>query len=239
MIAAGADKVYLIEHPLLTEFDPISYRKAVAKLFTAHQPQIFLFGATPQGRVLAPMVAYRAGCGLTADCTELTLRDVSRNGQLAVMMQTRPALGGNIMATISSRNPSCQMATARASVMRRRPADPDRRGEIVEFAVELSKADLSLKIIERLSSVGPKIDFACDVIVGGGKGLSHREGFARLLNDLIASLSARFKVKSGKGASRAAVEQGFVERAFQAGQTGTDVAPRFTWRWGSRGRFST
>ncbi|MDF1614428.1 FAD-binding protein [Desulfurivibrio dismutans] len=226
LIAAGADQVYLLEHPLLQEFDPLSYRKAVAELFAVHQPQILLYGATPQGRVLAPMVAYRTGCGLTADCTELTIRDISRLGQLAVMMQTRPALGGNIMATICSRNSPCQMATARPGVMQRRPTDPDRRGEIVVHPVELSEEDLGLEIIERAAVGGHKVDFACEVIVGGGKGLVSRDNFARLLEELTTVLAAKFQVKAGKGASRAAVEQGFVERAFQVGQTGTAVGPK-------------
>ncbi|ADH84907.1 FAD-binding protein [Desulfurivibrio alkaliphilus] len=225
LIAAGADKVYLLEHPLLEEFDPLSYRKAVAELFAVHRPQILLYGATPQGRVLAPMVAYRTGCGLTADCTELTIRDISRQGQLAVMMQTRPALGGNIMATICSRNSSCQMATARPGVMQRRPADPARRGEIITHQVELTEEDLGLAIIERAAG-GEKVDFACDILVGGGKGLASRDNFVRLLDELNAALTAKFKVKVGKGASRAAVEQGFIARAFQVGQTGTAVGPK-------------
>ena len=226
LIAAGADKVYLLEDELLAEFDPLCHRKAVAALFEAHTPQILLFGATPQGRVLAPLVAYRVGCGLTADCTELTIRDTSRKGQLAVMMQTRPALGGNVMATISSRNSSCQMATARPGVMRRLTPNPARRGEVVEFEVELGPDDLSLKVVENLGSGGRKVDFACDIIVGGGKGLSSRDSFVRLMDQLQQALADTLKVKVGKGASRAAVEQGFIERAFQVGQTGTAVGPR-------------
>jgi electron transfer flavoprotein alpha subunit len=225
LIAAGADKVYLLEHPLLAEFDPLSYRRAVAELFKAHQPQILLFGATPQGRVLAPLVAYRVGCGLTADCTELAIRDNTRKGQLAVMMQTRPALGGNVMATICSRNSSCQMATARPGVMQRLPADSARRGEVIAWPVELSEADLSFKVLDKRRG-GDKVDFACEVIVGGGKGLSSRENFVELLDDLVAAVGAKFQVKAGKGASRAAVEQGFAGRAFQVGQTGTAVGPK-------------
>ncbi len=103
IIAAGADKVYLIEHPLLEDFDPRSYCRAVSDAFNAYKPQIFLYAATPQGRVLAPMVSYRVGCGLTADCTGLDIRDSSRKGQIAILLQTRPALGGNVMATICNK----------------------------------------------------------------------------------------------------------------------------------------
>lgn len=225
LIAAGADKVYLAQDPLLASFDPLSWRKVVAGLFTAHRPQIFLFGATPQGRVLAPMVAYRVGCGLTADCTELTIRDVTRKKQLAVLMQTRPALGGNVMATICSRNSSCQMATARPGVMRRLPPDPARKGEVIEQQPVVTPEDLSLRILHREQG-GTKVDFGCEVIIGGGKGLGSKDNFARLLDQLAVTVGEGFKVKVGKGASRAAVEQGFIERAFQVGQTGTAVGPK-------------
>jgi len=225
LIAAGADRVYLAQDPLLASFDPLSWRKVVAELFNAHRPQIFLFGATPQGRVLAPMVAYRVGCGLTADCTELAIRDVTRKKQLAVLMQTRPALGGNVMATICSRNSSCQMATARPGVMRRLPPDPARKGEIVRGCPAIGAEDLSLRILHREQG-GTKVDFHCEVIIGGGKGLGSKDNFARLLDQLAAAVGESCKVKVGKGASRAAVEQGFVERAFQVGQTGTAVGPK-------------
>ncbi|MDZ7642035.1 MAG: FAD-binding protein [Desulfurivibrio sp.] len=226
LIAAGADRVYLAQDPLLAEFDPLSWRKVVAELFAARQPQILLFGATPQGRVLAPLVAYRSGCGLTADCTELAIRDITRKQQLAVLMQTRPALGGNVMATICSRNSPCQMATARPGVFQRRPAEPERSGEVVTLSVELVEEDLSLRVLERETGGGGKVDFNCEVVVGGGKGLGSRDNFHRLLDELAAALGGCLSTRVVKGASRAAVEQGFAERARQIGQTGTAIGPR-------------
>ncbi len=121
LIEAGADTVYLIEDKLLERFDPTAYRKAVADAIGTHWPQIVLFAATPQGRLLAPMISYRVGYGLTADCTGLDIRDSSRKGDIGLLLQTRPALGGNVMATIRTKNSKSQMATARPGVMKRIP----------------------------------------------------------------------------------------------------------------------
>ena len=123
LVAAGADNVYTIEHRLLAQFDPTAYRKAIADAIDKYVPQIVLYAATPQGRMLAPMVSYRTGCGLTADCTGLDIRDGSRKGDIALLLQTRPALGGNVMATIRTKGSRSQMATARPGVMKRLPAD--------------------------------------------------------------------------------------------------------------------
>ncbi len=225
LIAAGADIVYVIEDPLLKEFDPHTYRKAVSDVFNKYQPQIFLYGATPQGRVLAPMVSYRVGCGLTADCTGLDIRDSSRKGQIAVLMQTRPALGGNVMATICTKDSTCQMATARPGVMKRLDADPNRTGQIVEHAVPLTKSDLSLQIIQTEKGQG-QVNFDSDVIVSGGKGMQNYDSYHRLLNDLCGTIREKLNVSVESGATRTAVEQGFAERIHQVGQTGTAVGPK-------------
>ena len=129
LIAAGADNVYAIEHPLLKEFDPTAYRKAIADAIDKYVPQIVLYAATPQGRMLAPMVSYRTGCGLTADCTGLDIRDSTRKGEVGLLLQTRPALGGNVMATIRTKSSKSQMATARPGVMKRLPAGPLPQGQ--------------------------------------------------------------------------------------------------------------
>lgn len=225
LIAAGADDVYVIEHPLLEEFDPFTYRKAVSETFTKYQPQIVLFAATPQGRVLAPMVSYRVGCGLTADCTGLDIRDSSRKGQIAVLMQTRPALGGNVMATICTKDSPCQMATARPGIMKRLDPDPTRKGCIIEIPIELTDADLSLEIVR--TEVGARrVNFESDCIVSGGKGMQNRDDYDRLLNSLCEALRERLNISVERGASRTAVEQGFTERIYQVGQTGSAVGPR-------------
>jgi electron transfer flavoprotein alpha subunit len=225
LISAGADKVYLIENPLLSEFDPRSYCKAVADLYNTYKPQIFLYAATPQGRILAPMVSYRVGCGLTADCTGLDIRDSSRKSQIAILMQTRPALGGNVMATICTKDSICQMATARPGVMKRLPADPARTGQIIKHSVEITSADLSLRILQTEKAHGT-VRFDSEVIVSGGKGMQNRDNYDLLLDQLCGTLRDRLDVTVEKGATRTAVEQGFAERIHQVGQTGTAVGPR-------------
>ena len=225
LIAAGADTVYVVESPLLERFDPAAYRKAVTAVYEKYRPQIFLYGATPQGRVLAPMISYHVGCGLTADCTGLDIRDSSRKGQIAVLMQTRPALGGNVMATICTKDSACQMATARPGVMKRLAADPNRKGQIVEVPVDITPEDVSLDILQTEHAQG-RVNFDSDVIVSGGKGMLNRDGYERLLDTLCEALRGRFGVNVEKGASRTAVEQGFAERIRQVGQTGTAVGPK-------------
>lgn len=225
LIAAGADKVYVIEAPLLKDFDPHPYRKAVSDVFNKYKPQIFLYGATPQGRVLAPMVSYRVGCGLTADCTGLDIKDSSRKGQIAVLMQTRPALGGNVMATICTKESTCQMATARPGVMTRLPEDSTRKGQIIKHSVEVTQEDLSLKILTTEKGQG-SVNFDSDVIVSGGKGMQSRDSFDQLLTTLCGAVKDRFDISVEKGATRTAVEQGFSERIRQVGQTGTAVGPK-------------
>ncbi|MBM4104372.1 MAG: electron transfer flavoprotein subunit beta [Planctomycetes bacterium] len=225
LIAAGADDVYVIEHPLLAAFDPACFCKVAADVIAKYRPQIVLYGATPDGRVLAPMVSYRLGCGLTADCTGLDIRDSSRKGQIAILLQTRPALGGNVMATICTKDSFCQMATARPGVMRRLTADSNRVGSIIEHSVELTEADLSLGIIRTEHAQG-KVNFDSDVIVSGGKGMQNRDDYNRLLGDLCDTIHKRFHIAVEKGASRSAVEQGFAQRIHQVGQTGTAVGPK-------------
>ena len=225
LIAAGADDVYVVEHPLLAEFDPFCFRKVVADVIAQYKPQIVLYGATPAGRILAPMASYHVGCGLTADCTGLDIRDSSRKGQVAILLQTRPALGGNVMAEICTKDSTCQMATARPGVMRRLPLDPNRTGRVIEHSIELTEADLSLDIIRTELGHG-KVNFNSDVIVSGGKGMQNRDSYDRLLSDLCEAIRSRFNVMVEKGASRSAVEQGFAERIHQVGQTGTAVGPK-------------
>jgi len=225
LIAAGADKIYVIEDSLLKDFDPHSYCKAVSDVFEKYQPQIILYGATPQGRVLAPMVSYRVGCGLTADCTGLAIRDSSRKGQIAILMQTRPALGGNVMATICTKDSTCQMATARPGVMKRLPADASRKGQIIEHPIELTEKDLSVKIISTEKGQGD-VNFDSDIIISGGKGMQNQETFNRLLGDLHRTIRDQFDISVEIGATRTAVEQGFAERIYQVGQTGTAVGPK-------------
>jgi electron transfer flavoprotein alpha subunit len=225
LIAAGADNVYVIEDELLKDFDPYSYRKAIADAIMKYDPQIVLFGATPQGRVLAPMVSYRVGCGLTADCTGLDIKDSSRKGLIAGLFQTRPALGGNVMATIVTKDSTVQMATARPGVMKPLEKDESRTGKIIKHKVEITPEDISLDIINTEMGMG-KVDFDSEVIVSGGKGMQNRDVYERLLESLTGALADKLSLTVERGASRAAVEQGFIDRIHQVGQTGTAVGPK-------------
>jgi len=225
LIAAGADHIYAIEHKLLKEFDPTAYRKAVSDAIDKYVPQIVLYAATPQGRMLAPMVSYKTGCGLTADCTGLDIRDSSRKGDIGLLLQTRPALGGNVMATIRTKNSKSQMATARPGVMKRIPADPKRKGKVIKHKVELADDDISLDVIRTELGSG-EVNFGAEAIVSGGKGMQSRDSFDRLLRILCSELGKKLETEVEFGASRAAVEQGFVERVHQVGQTGTAVGPK-------------
>ena len=225
LIAAGADSVYAIEHKLLKEFDPTAYRKAIADAIDKYVPQIVLYAAMPQGRMLAPMVSYRTGCGLTADCTGLDIRDSSRKGEVGLLLQTRPALGGNVMATIRTKSSRSQMATARPGVMKRIPADPARKGKIIKHKVELTEDDVGLEIIKTELGHG-QVNLHADAIVSGGKGMQSRDNYDKLVGSLTSALSKRLDTPVERGASRAAVEQGFIERIHQVGQTGTSVGPK-------------
>ncbi|MHC4574218.1 MAG: FAD-binding protein [Planctomycetota bacterium] len=225
LFAAGADNIYVMEDELLGEFDPTAYRKVVADAIDTYSPQIVLFGATPRGRMLAPMVSYSVGCGLTADCTGFDIRDSSRKGQIGILMQTRPALGGNVMATICTKNSKSQMATARPGVMKRLPPDPSRKGKVIKHKVQLSDSDISLEIIRTELGTG-EVDFGAEVIVSGGKGMQSRDNFEGLVGALCEAASKKLGTKVERGASRAAVEQGFTERVHQVGQTGTSIGPK-------------
>ena len=225
LIEAGADFVYAIEHPLLEEFDPVIYRKVFSDTIARYWPQIVLFAATPQGRIVAPMIAYRLGCGLTADCTGLDIKDSSRKGQVAILMQTRPALGGNVMATICTKDSRCQMATARPGVMKRLPADATRTGKVINEPADISEADLSINIIKTEKGKG-KVNLGAEVVVSGGKGMQSRDNYESLVNSLVGALRQRLGTSVEKGASRAAVEQGFIDRIHQVGQTGTAIGPK-------------
>ena len=225
LIAAGADNIYIIEDKLLSVFDPTAYRKVIADCISTYWPQIVLFGATARGRMLAPMVSYRIGCGLTADCTSFDIRDSSRTGRIAILLQTRPALGGNVMATICTKDSKSQMATARPGVMKRLPPDESRTGKVIKHKVQLCDDDISLEIIKTELGTGV-VNFNVEAIVSGGKGMKSRDNYERLVGSLCDCLSKKLDTEVERGASRAAVEQGFVERIHQVGQTGTSVGPK-------------
>jgi electron transfer flavoprotein alpha subunit len=171
------------------------------------------------------MVSYRIGCGLTADCTSFDIRDSSRTGRVAILLQTRPALGGNVMASICTKDSKSQMATARPGVMKRLPLDESRMGKVIKHKVQLFEDDISLDIIKTELGTGA-VNFNAEVIVSGGKGMQSRDSYERLVGSLCDCLSDKLDTPVERGASRAAVEQGFAERIHQVGQTGTSVGPK-------------
>lgn len=221
LFSHGADKVYIVEDAALSDYRTDPYAHVLVHLIEKHRPQIVLYGATPQGRDLAPRVASATRSGLTADCTDLDIADVTeKNGTVHknLLLQIRPAFGGNIVATIVNYE-SFQMATVREGVMPMREPDPKRKGKIIEetvpltdqalFAVEVIKREVQKK---KLNLKGSR------VIVSGGAGVGSKENFS-LIHDLAAAFGGVV------GASRAAVDSGFIEHEHQIGQTGTTVRP--------------
>jgi electron transfer flavoprotein alpha subunit len=214
--AYGADKAYLVDAPVFRHYRTEAYLKALCILIEAHKPEIILMGATGLGRDLAGAVATVLRTGLTADCTGLHI-DEQRN-----LMQTRPAFGGNIMATIMCDKFRPQMATVRPHVMPMAAYDPGRRGEIVRVACPVREAEIRTKVIEIIDDRTGKeqVDVAAaDFIVSGGRGLMGSENFA-LLQELADELGGVV------GSSRSAVDAGWMPQERQVGQTGKTVRPK-------------
>ncbi len=222
LVAHGADKVYVVEDDRLDHYQATGYAKVICDLITANMPQIVMYGATSIGRDLAPRVASTIKAGLTADCTDLQVGDHTPPGTDDVhknlLLQIRPAFGGNIIATIVNYDRWPQMATVREGVMPMPDSDPSRTGEIVDCVASLDGLELPLRIIQserRERKVNLK---AARVIVSGGAGVGSRDNF-KLIWELANCLGAAV------GGSRAAVDLGFVDHDHQVGQTGTTVRP--------------
>lgn len=237
LAAAGADRIYALEHPLLETFLPLPFKTAVAALVRERRPQIMLFGATPLGRELAPRVAYAAGSGLTADCTGLKIGDdeQGRRSRTAVLLQTRPALGGNIMATILTRDSPCQMATVRPGVMKPGPGDPSRRAEIVRSVPGLEPALLRTEVLAVEERPASRSIRDAAILVAGGRGLRTKADFDGLLRPLAGACAACFGARTEIAGSRMAVEEGFLPAERQVGQTGQTVQPRLYFALGTSG----
>ncbi len=222
LIAHGADRVYLVDDPRLSHFQTIPYARVMVTLIERHRPQIVLYGATPLGRDLAPRVASATRAGMTADCTDLDIGDVvdpkTKTLHEKLLLQIRPAFGGNIIATIVNYDQWPQMATVREGVMPLGAPDPSRTGQILPEQVELDESLLVLKILKR--QVEPrKVNLkGARVIVAGGGGVGSKEDF-RLIHELAGAIGGAV------GASRAAVDSGYIGKEHQIGQTGTTVRP--------------
>ena len=214
LIHHGADKVIVVDHPLLKEYVTEPYAKSIYAIVQKYDPEIVLFGATSIGRDLAPRLAARIHTGLTADCTGLAIDEETR-----LLRMTRPAFGGNLMATIVCQNFRPQMATVRPGVMTPMENDNDRKGEVIMEDVGLTDADMNVKIIEVAKEEKKKLDITeARVLVSGGRGLGGPEGF-----DLLAELAEAMEGEISS--SRASVDAGWIEKARQVGQTGKTVRP--------------
>ena len=221
----GVDEVFLADDKRLSPYRTLPHFDVLSKLIKAQQPDIVLFGASSVGRDLAPRIASFLRCGLTADCTQLEIgahEDVKTGKTYEnVLYQIRPAFGGNIIATIVNPEHRPQMATVREGVMKKEPlAQPvDGRINHIDVSTILVDSDFAVEIIKR-EIEERKIDIkGAQIIVDGGYGVGSKENFS-LIFDLAKTLGAQV------GASRAAVDAGFVENARQIGQTGVTVRPK-------------
>ncbi|MFH1389144.1 MAG: electron transfer flavoprotein subunit alpha [Candidatus Margulisiibacteriota bacterium] len=211
----GANKVYLVTHQELKHYHTEPYTRAISETIIKHKPEIFLLGATTQGRDLAARLAIRIGTGLTADCTSLSI-----DPEKKILQQTRPAFGGNIMATIVSPNHRPQMSTVRPKVFKKVPLDKPIKGEIIKFSPVLNKEDLAVKLLDIVQDESVKVNLAeAEIIVSGGRGIGDAKNFV-----LLEELATLFG--GAVGASRATVDAGWISAHHQVGQTGKTVSPK-------------
>ncbi|OGC33856.1 electron transfer flavoprotein subunit alpha [candidate division WOR-1 bacterium RIFOXYB2_FULL_48_7] len=211
----GAQKVYLITHPELKHYHTAPYTRALAEAVTKHKPEIILLGATTLGRDLAARLAIRVGAGLTADCTALGIDPDKKN-----LLQTRPAFGGNIMATIQTLRHRPQMATVRPKVFKKSPVAKPAAGNVVKFTPVIDEKDLVVKLLEIIQDESVKVNLAeAEIIVSGGRGIGDPKNF-HMLEELAQTLGGAV------GASRATVDAGWISAHHQVGQTGKTVSPK-------------
>jgi electron transfer flavoprotein alpha subunit len=222
LIAHGADKVYVVDHELLARFETVAYTKAASEIIQRESPQIVIYGASTLGRDLAPRIASTLKSGLTADCTDLQIGDhddaVAKKKHENLLLQIRPAFGGNIIATIVNPHGWPQMATVREGVMAMPEPDEARTGTVVKFTPELSAEDVVFELLSEIPAEKKVNLKAARVIVAGGGGVGSKENF-KLVYELAHVLGGAV------GASRAAVDNGYIDKAHQVGQTGTTVRP--------------
>jgi len=214
LIKWGADKVLLCSDPVFERFNDDTYTEVLTKVINEYKPSIVLAGATPIGRSFIPRVAARIRTGLTADCTSLEIDKDTKN-----LLQIRPAFGGNIMATILCPDYRPQMATVRPRVMKMGNYDSERTGEIINIQMDnISSRTRVIECIKEVSEVSVNLQEA-DIIVAGGRGVGGEKGF-KLLEELARVLGGAV------GASRAAVDEGWIPYSHQIGQTGKTVNPK-------------
>ena len=214
LIAYGADKVVVIDDVLLKDYVTEQYTQAVFQAVNAFKPSILMYGATTIGRDLAPRIAARLGTGLTADCTKLTINEETHEFEM-----TRPAFGGNLMATIKCPEHRPQMSTVRPGVMPKATPDFDRKGEVVAFQPKFDPSKFVVKLVKTVKEQKAAGDISeAKILVSGGRGVGCKEGFEMLqgLADVLGG-----EVSS----SRAMVDAGVMPHDRQVGQTGKTVRP--------------
>jgi len=244
--AYGADGVYQIQDPLLKQYTTDAYTKVAVEVMAEYKPEIVLYGATHIGRDLAPRVAARMDTGLTADCTRLdvtigTYKDYTEKhttldtstldveDKETKLLQTRPAFGGNLMATIVCPNTRPQMATVRPGVMAKRTKDDSNKGELIEVSPSIEASDIRTQVLNVVKSAKEMASLTdAEIICSGGRGLGNETGF-----DLMNKLAN--KLGGSVGASRAAVDAGWIDHSYQVGQTGTTVRPKIYFACGISG----
>ncbi len=225
LIEHGADLVYVYDDPVFADFQDDPYSDVLSRLIGEEKPEIVLMGATNIGRSFASRVAARIRTGLTADCTGLEVDPATRN-----LLQTRPAFGGNIMATILTPRHRPQMATVRHKVFKPSPRDASRTGEIIRKDVDAAGIRNRTRFLEFVKDTTARVNLAeADIICAGGRGLAGPEGF-KLMEELADCLGGAV------GASRAAVDEGWIAYSHQVGQTGRTVSPKIYFACGISGQ---
>lgn len=224
LLAYGADKVIVADDALLEEYVTEPYAKALVGIVKEYEPEIVLYGASSIGRDLAPRVSARVHTGLTADCTKLEIDPESK-----LLLMTRPAFGGNIMATIVCADHRPQMATVRPGVMKALAKDASRKGEIIAYDAKLNSNDMNVKIREVVKGEKKSVDITeSKILISGGRGIGAPEKFS-MLTDLADALGAEVS------SSRACVDAGWIARERQVGQTGKTVHPNLYFALGISG----
>jgi electron transfer flavoprotein alpha subunit len=223
VISYGADKVYVLSSPYLEDYTTNTYAKSIVSFIRDKKPSIFLLAATPQGRDLAPRVASALRSGLTADCTELKIGSYvdakAEKKTTNILLQIRPAWGGNIIATIVNPETRPQMATIREGMMKLPAADSSAKGEVVQIVPDVGKDDVKTVILRQVMEEKAVNLKGSKIVVAGGAGVVTKENF-EFVRQLAQLLGGEV------GATRAAVDAGFISHDHQIGQTGITVRPK-------------
>jgi len=223
LIASGADVVLYVDTPELEKYNTEPYTQAAVQILQDKKPSIVLIGATTIGRDLGPRISARMATGLTADCTGL---DISEERNL---LMTRPAFGGNLMATIVCKEHRPQMSTVRPGVMLKEDADNSRKGEVEQFNVTFDKSKFKVKLLESVKAEKELVDITeAKILISGGRGVGNTEGFKKL-GELASVLGAEVS------SSRAMVDAGVMPHDRQVGQTGKTVRPDIYFAFGISG----